>query len=140
MKTHLTGFLLVLLVACSTPAPAPAVLRKVPDSPRDLQILQTVFSPDRTEAAYVLVEPTGIFAFDLDLSRARLKKLGIVVRRQSRCEGLTFQPQAGPALDLKQMPGVTLSQQGEDLLIELSPAALALLKPGGRVQFINAYR
>jgi hypothetical protein len=65
---------------------------------------------------------------------------GVIVKNQQYCEGLSFQDKAGHWTDLRHVEGVLVRQQGADLVIEITPPAVNLLKDGGRVQYINQYR
>jgi len=42
--------------------------------------------------------------------------------------------------DLRHVEGVQVRQQGTDLVIEIVPPAVDLLRQGGRVEFVNQYR
>ena len=134
--------LALFLTACSTaPAPpAPQIISKIPDYQRDFQIVSQTIAANGKEAVCTLLEPTGIFAFRLDLSGVKLTKLTFVIQRQKYCEGLTFQPDGGRIVELPHTKGVNISVVGGDLKIEFGLPALEILRVGGRVQFINQYR
>ncbi len=134
--------LALFLTACATPPvpPAPALISKIPGYQRDFQIVSQTISSNGKEAVCTLLEPTGIFAFRLDLSGVKLSKLTLIVQRQKYCEGLTFQPDGGRVVELPHTKSVNISVVDGDLKIEFGPPALEILRVGGRVQFINQYR
>lgn len=130
------------LAACATPPapPVPEIISKIPGYRREFQIVSRTFSEDQKSAVITLLEPTGIFAFRLDLAGVKLSRLTLIVQRQKYCEGLTFQPEGGRVVELPHAPGVKISPAGDDLKIEFGPPALELMHAGGRIQFINQYR
>ncbi len=135
--------MLMLLVVVCTAEPVPQkteIISEIPGYRRDFKITSKKVSADGKEAVFTLLEPTGIFAFRLDLSGTKFSKLTLIVQKQKFCEGLTFQPDGQETIELKQLKGVKITQQVDDLSIEFQPAALDKLKPAGRFQFINQYR
>jgi len=116
------------------------IISKIPGYRSDFKTVTKKISEDGKEAVFTLFEPTGIFAFRLDLSGTRFSKLTLIVQKQKFCEGLTFQSDGRQAIELKNIEGVRITQQGGDLSIEFGAAALEKLKPAGRFQFINQYR
>lgn len=131
--------LAIVGAGCASTAPREIVSR-IPGDLRPFQIVRTEVSKDRSEATVTFSSSFGIFAFDLDLAGLELSKLTLVVQKQQFCEGLTFQPKDGRETDLRHAEGVKVSRQGNDLFIEIGPSALARLKKGGRVQYVNQYR
>lgn len=135
--------LLALLVTVCTAEPAPPkaeIISEIPGYRKNYTISSKKLSADGKEATFMVLDPTGIFAFRLDLSGTKFSKLTLVVQKQKFCEGLTFQPDGQEAIDLKQLKGVKITPQGDDLNIEFQAEALDKLKPAGRFQFINQYR
>ena len=133
--------LLLPFVTLSAAAPQDLdVISKIPGDRSDFKMVSKKISEDGKEAVFTLLEPTGIFAFRLDLSGTKFSKLTLVIQKQRFCEGLTFQLDGQQAIDLKSVDGVRIAHQEGDLSIEFGPAALEKLKPGGRFQFINQYR
>lgn len=140
--SRLAPVLALWLAACTTapPPPEPAIISKFPGYRREVQVVSQVFSPDRKSAVITLLEPSGIFACRIDLSGVKLSRLTLIVQKQKYCEGLTFQPEGGRAVELPHAPGVKISPAGEDMKIEFTPPALELMRTGGRLQYINQYR
>lgn len=138
----LSPLLALWLASCATPPapPEPEIISKIPGYRREVHIVSRIFSPDRKSAVITLHEPSGIFAFRLDLSGANLSRLTLIVQKQKYCEGLTFQPDAGRVIELPYAPGVKIFPAGEDMKIEFTRPALDLMKAGGRVHYINQYR
>ncbi|MEI7927358.1 MAG: hypothetical protein WCH40_02330 [Verrucomicrobiales bacterium] len=134
------SLLLLLVTACAATPHDLDVISKIPGYRSDFKTVSKRISEDGKEAVFTLFEPTGIFAFRLDLSGTRFSKVTLVVQKQKFCEGLTFQPDGSQAIELKSLEGVRITQQGDDLSIEFGAAALEKLKPAGRFQFINQYR
>jgi len=133
--------LLLLLLTAHAAAPQDLdIISKIPGYRSDFKTVTKKISEDGKEAVFTLFEPTGIFAFRLDLSGTRFSKLTLIVQKQKFCEGLTFQSDGRQAIELKNIEGVRITQQGGDLSIEFGAAALEKLKPAGRFQFINQYR
>jgi hypothetical protein len=135
--------LLAVLVSVCAAEPAPQkseIITEIPGYRKNYKITSEKISADGKEAIFTVLDPTGIFAFRLDLSGAKFSKLTLVVQKQKFCEGLTFQPDGKNTIELKQLKGVKITPQGDDLSIEFKSEALEKLKSAGRFQFINQYR
>jgi hypothetical protein len=128
----------ILMAACST-AHGPLV-SKIPGDRRQFEIVQVDYSPRQAVATLTFNSTFGIFAFDLNPDGRQLNRFTLIVRNQRYCEGLSFQDRAGRGTDLRHVEGVQVRQEGADLVIEIAPPAVNLLKDGGRVQYINQYR
>lgn len=134
--------LMLLITACvaETFPQKSQIISEIPGYRKNYKITSEKISADGKEAIFTVLDPTGIFAFRLDLSGANFSKLTLIVRKQKFCEGLTFQPDAQATIDLKEIKGVKITPLGDDLSIEFQKEALEKLKPAGRFQFINQYR
>jgi hypothetical protein len=134
------GLLAGLLVGCSTGGSPTIIVTKVPGDQRPVEIVSTSLSKANREGTITFRSSFGIFAFDLDLAGANLTRLTLLIQHQQYCEGLDFWPRGGQKVELRHTDGVKISKRGEDLAIEIEGPALAHLKPGGRVQYVNQYR
>lgn len=117
-----------------------AIVSLVPGDARPLKVVATELSADGAAATVTFQSELGIFAFQLHPQAEALTKLTLVIQGQQFCEGLTFWPPAGDPVDLLQTSGVTIEKKPRDLAITISGAAIAALRPGGKIQFINQYR
>jgi hypothetical protein len=97
-------------------------------------------APRQAAAKITFSSSLGIFAFDLNPDGRVLNRLTLIVRDQRYCEELSFQDRAGRTTDLLRLQGVRVRQEGTDLVIEITTPAVAVLKDGGRVQYVNQYR
>jgi|GEM_PF-4149395 len=139
--------LLMLLASMAQPiavwaeeAPAKVKVTAIPGDERPFQVKGVETSPDGTAATVKLQSERGIFAFHLELADEKLTLLTLVVETERYCEGLSFSAKDGTSLDLREAPGVSIRPRGPDLLIEIRGKALAAIKGGGKIQFINQYR
>ena len=82
----------------------------------------------------------GIFIFNYHPPKLELLKVRFVVQKVTTCEGLTFWPNQGNAIPLREREGCSIQPKDGNLIIELTGAALKELGKGGKVQFVNAYR
>jgi hypothetical protein len=137
-KTILSVLLLTLLIACSA-AHGPLV-SKIPCDHREFEIIRVDYSPRQAAATITFSSSLGIFAFDLDPGGHKLNRLTLIVNDQRYCEGLDFQDRSRQTTNLRRAEGVRVQQQGSNLVIEIAPPALDLLKGGGRLQYVNQYR
>ena len=83
---------------------------------------------------------TGIFRFEYHPPKQELKKVRLVVQKEKMCEGLTFWPRGAGAVQLREIEGCSVRKEGDNLVVELADLALKTMGPGGKVQFVNAYR
>lgn len=133
---------MILITTCvAEPLPQKSeIISEIPGYKKNYRITSKKLSASGKEMIFTVLDPTGIFAFRLNLDGAKFSKLTFVVQKQKFCEGLTFQPDGQQTIELKEAKGVKITQQGEDLCIEFQTEALEKLKPAGRFQFINQYR
>ena len=139
MKRVLAALSVILLIGCSNLGQRP-LITKVPGDRREFEIVKVDYSARQGAAAITFSSSFGIFAFDLDLGGRKVNKLTFIVHNQRYCEGLNFQDRNRRATDLRRAKGVQVRRQGSDMVIEITPPALDLLKEGGRVQYVNQYR
>lgn len=130
----------IALTVLGADEPAPALVSVPPNQARPVEIVSADVDEATQEAKIVLKSAFGIFAFDFHPPKTALKKVTLVIRQTTACEGLTFSPAQGRSVSLIETPGFAKQQRGEDLVIELTGKALELLGAGGRVQFIDRYR
>jgi len=128
-----------LLFACSVIPKAPVITR-IPGDRREIEILKYDYLAVDSTATVTLASSLGIFAFDLNLNGADLRKLTLIVQNQTHCEGLTFQDRANKTTDLRHTSGVSVQKRGNDLLIEFGSPALAIFGQGGRLQYVSQFR
>ncbi len=138
VKPVLLAFSIILLTACST-AHGPLV-SKVPGDRREFEIVQVDYSPRHAAATATFSSSFGIFAFNLNTDGRKLNRLTLIVIHQQYCEGLSFQDRRRHTTDLRRAEGVQVRQRGSDIVIEIVPPAIDLLKEGGRVHYVNQYR
>jgi hypothetical protein len=98
------------------------------------------YSARQAAAVIRFSSSSGIFAFDLDPGGRKLLRLTLIVDNQQFCEELTFQDRTEHTTDLLRLQGVQIRNPTSDLVIEIAPPAVDLLKEGGRVQYVNQYR
>lgn len=138
MKHWVCLFSVLLLAACSTTYRP--LVSKIPGDWREFEIVQADYSPRQAAATITFNSSFGIFAFDLNPDGRKLKRLNLIVKPQRYCEGLSFQDRSGHTTDLLHVEGVQIRPQGSDVVIEIAPPAVDLLREGGRFQYINQYR
>lgn len=139
VKWILLALAVIALIGCASPDNRPLVT-KVPGDRREFEIVQADHSPHQAAAIITFTSSFGIFAFDLNLAGRKLNRLTLIVRNQRYCEGLSFQDRAGHWTDLRQVEGVQVQRKDSNMVVEIAPPALDLMKEGGRVQFVNQYR
>jgi hypothetical protein len=144
-KSDICSFVASLLVlACmgaSTPESLPeGVVSKVVGDQRPVTITKTELSSDRTAATVWFTSSLGIFAFTFQPGDLPLKTVTFVIEQQKYCEGLTFSPKSGKALDLRETDGVQVAVTNGNVRIEVRSPAIDQLKQGGRIQYVNQYR
>ncbi|MES2920136.1 MAG: hypothetical protein V4819_01220 [Verrucomicrobiota bacterium] len=143
---RLTGFLLIATVGlvgtpvarCETPEQD--VVSRIEGDSRPFTVVSTVMSDDRKELTITLRSERGIFGFQFRPPDAGIRTVRFVMEKEQRCEGFTFSPPARKQVELVGMEGFKAQPRGGDLSIEITGAALAVLKVGGRIPFVNAYR
>jgi hypothetical protein len=147
MKTNLAilvCFVLLLVSACvgaSTPGALPdGVVSRVSGDQRPVTIVKTELSDDKTAATAWFTSSLGIFAFVFEPGDLPLKTVTFVIEKQSYCEGLSFSPKSGKALDLRRADGVQVAATNGNVRIEVRAPTVDLLKQGGRIQYVNQYR
>jgi hypothetical protein len=91
-------------------------------------------------AEFTFESATGIFTFDYAAPTATVKKVRLIILKEKMCEGFSFKPRTGNAVDLKELEGCNIQRLGDSLTVDLTGTALQTLNGGGKVQFINAYR
>ena len=133
--------LAALTAGSAAPRQAPDIIR----SPRAIgrtsfRVVSQSASADGKSATYVFEAPGGIFSFDLDLAGTQIESLTFVVKDEAYCEGLGLRPSEKEWIDLRRQEGVTISAAGKDVVIRFGPPAVAVLRKGGRLWFINQYR
>jgi hypothetical protein len=138
LTPFLLTFSLFLLIGCAT-AHGPLV-SKIPGDRRQFEILQVDHSPGRAAARVTFSSSLGIFAFEITPNGRKLDRLTLIIKNQHYCEGLSFQDRSGHTTDLLRVDGVQVRPQGSDLVIEIAPPAVDLLREAGRFQYVNQYR
>ncbi|MES2660470.1 MAG: hypothetical protein V4689_17730 [Verrucomicrobiota bacterium] len=143
---RLTG---LLLIAMGAVAIAPAarcqireqeVVGRIKGDSRPFTVVSTVMSADRKELTVTLRSERGIFGFQFGPLGAGIRVVRFVMEKEQRCEGFSFSPLTGRPVEFVGMKGFKAHPRGGDLSIEMTGAALDILKTGGRIQFVNAYR
>jgi len=116
------------------------VVSRIEGDSRPFTMVSTVMSADRTELTVTLRSERGIFGFQFRPIGAGFRVVRFVMEKEQRCEGFSFSPLAGKPVEFVGMKGFKAQPRGGDLSIEMTGAALDILKTGGRIQFVNAYR
>lgn len=120
-------------------------------------------SPDGSVLSIEVSAPTGIFSFDstftsvgrcscllrvrrcdlllvLRVQEAKYSKVVLVIAGQTRVEGLNLTREgSSPPVDLKKS-GAQILQRKDSLQITFVDKALAELRQGGKLRYINEYR
>lgn len=129
------------------------IVRKIPEYSRPIKIVSQMATADGKSAS-VTFEPTGgIFAVEIDLGDTKIERLTFVVKNVRTAEGVEFHPKTDKQtkdrpddppraenVELKDATDVKVRFEKEDCIIEFGPAAIKILRRGGRFQFIDAYR
>jgi hypothetical protein len=125
--------------ACGEPAEQAMVGRIEGDS-RPFAVVSAVRSADRSELTVTFRSERGIFAFQFHPPAPDVRVVRFVMEKQKRCEGLTFSSPSGKSVELIGMKGVNVRREGEHLSIQITGAALEIVKSGGRIQYVNEHR
>jgi len=137
----LAGFYtLVLPSVIADPASEQLLVTQVPGIRSTVEIVETKFSADRTEATATLRSKLGIFSIQLQLADLKLAKITLLIQGERHCEGLDFWPPQGAKIELRRSEGVKIAQRDKDLAIEFTGPALATLGKGGKLLYVNLYR
>ncbi len=143
---RLTG-LLFIAMGCLAMTPAARcetaerdVVSRIEGDSRPFTMVSTVISADGSELTVTLRSERGIFGFQFRPPGEGFRVVRFVMEKEQRCEGFSFSPLAGKSVEFVGMKGFKAHPQGGDLSIEVTGAALDILKTGGRIQFVNAYR
>ena len=144
---RLTGLLcitmggLAMTPAARCQAAEQDVVSRIGGDSRPFTIVSTVISADGKELTVRLRSERGIFGFQFHPPGAGVRIVRFLMEKEQRCEGFSFSPLAGKtSVDFVGMKGFKAQPRGADLSIEVTGAALDILKTGGRIQFVNAYR
>lgn len=133
-----TGWLAVTPAArCQTPE---AVVGRIEGDSRPFTVVSAVMSKDKMELTVTLRSELGIFGFQFRPVGDGIKVVRFLIEKEQRCEGFLFASLAGKHVEFVGMKGFDAQPRGDDLSIKVTGAALDLLKVGGRIQFVNAYR
>jgi hypothetical protein len=138
VKPVFLTFLVILLIGCAA-ARGPLV-SKIPGDRREFEIVQIDYSPRQAAAKVTFSSALGIFAFEMKPDGRKLDRLTLIIKKQHYCEGLSFQDRSGHTTDLLRVDGVQVRPEGSDLVIEIAPPAVDLLREAGRFQYVNQYR
>jgi hypothetical protein len=144
---RLTGWLIIatgglaMTPAAPCQAAEPEVVSRIGGDSRPFTIVSTVISADGKVLTVRLRSERGIFGFKLCPPDVGVRVVRFVMENEQRCEGFSFSPLAGkPAVEFVGMKGFKAQPRGADLSIEITAAALDILKTGGRIEFVNAFR
>lgn len=116
------------------------VVSRIEGDARPFTVVSTVTSAEGKELTVTLRSERGIFGFQVRPLGAGIRVVRFVMEKEQRCEGFSFAPVAGKAVEFVGMKGFKAEARAGDLVIEMTGEALEILRTGGRVQFVNVYR
>ena len=141
MRLPILSLMLSSWLALSIPANAePALVSPVSGQGPRFTVVSSKVDGTAKVAEVTFESAMGIFIFHYHPPKEELRKARFVVQKVTTCEGLTFSPEEGKPIELRELEGCRIQSQDGNVVIELTGAALKALGKGGRVQFVNAYR
>lgn len=108
------------------------------------ELVSQTASADGSLLELVFKTDSGIFSANLDFAGTSFKRIRIVIQNAKTWEGVKYFPaglEGKQVIDLRETKGVKIhGKPPKQCIIEFDPHAAKILPPGGKFQFIDAYR